>query len=121
MVYGMLMQACLNPIEPHSARQPSSQWLVCAEPRCGYLLSGAVINHWQVTTLLGRGPLADLYLAVDREPRAPSAPSQMLVKVLRAAQAGPQTLIEQQLERLLALRHPHIHSLQVVGWTAPTG
>jgi hypothetical protein len=45
----------------------------------------------------------------------------MLVKVLRAAQAVPQTLIEQQLERLLALRHPHIHSLQDVGWTAPTG
>jgi protein kinase-like protein/WD40 domain-containing protein len=114
------VRVCLNPYTPHSMREDLSPRLVCAEPTCGFLLANAVINRWHVTTLLGRGPLADVYLAVDSE-QSVADRSMMLVKVLRVALAEPLAEVERRLEHLLALRHPHIHPLYSVGWTSQPG
>ncbi len=114
------VRVCLNPYTPHTMREEMSPRLVCAEPTCGFLLAKAVINRWHVTTLLGRGPFTDVYLAVDSEQPAADR-SMMLVKVLRVALAGPLSEVERRLEHLLALRHPHIHPLYGVGWTSQPG
>jgi serine/threonine protein kinase len=113
-------RVCLNPYTPHSMREDVSPHLVCAEPTCGFLLANAVIKRWHVTTLLGRGPLADVYLAVDSEQSAAER-SMVLVKVLRVALAEPLAEVERRLEHLLALRHSHIHPLYGVGWTSQPG
>jgi hypothetical protein len=92
---------------------------MCAEPNCGFLLAGAPIDHCRVATLLNRGALADLYLATALD--APASSPRMLVKVLRTPVAAPVPHLEQGLEQLLALRHPHVHAVQGVGWTGQGG
>ncbi|HEY7356323.1 MAG TPA: serine/threonine-protein kinase [Ktedonobacterales bacterium] len=68
--------------------------------------------------LLGQGPAADLYLA--EETGSPSR-QKMLVKVLRVPIIQPVAKVEATLEQLVSLRHPHIHPLQGLGWTAQGG
>ena len=114
------MGACLRPQGGHPARYVTQQQLVCAEPGCGFLLAGAMIDHWQVTTLLNQGPAADLYLATDAS-GGRSDRLNMLVKVLRAPTTQPPVRMEAVLEQLSALHHPHIHPLQGLGWTAQGG
>src|SRR5258708_15209681 len=98
------VRVCLNPYTPHNMREHVSPRLVCAEPTCGFLLANAVIKRWHVTTLLGRGPLADVYLAEDSEQPAPDR-SMMLGKDLRVPLARPLTEIEQRLCGRLDLPH----------------
>jgi WD40 repeat protein len=114
------MDACLNPVQRHPESQPAPGRLLCAEPGCGFFVEGATIERWQIKTLLGQAPAADLYLAT--EPAGPAAPgSRMLVKVLRPTPAGLPGQVERELGQLVALRHPHIHPLQRAGWTSPGG
>jgi eukaryotic-like serine/threonine-protein kinase len=94
--------------------------LLCAEPTCGFLLAGVILDHWQVASYLGRGPMADLYLARAIAPSV-SGLSAMVVKVLRAPTVRPLAHLEQQLGQLLTLRHPHIHPLTGMGWTSHDG
>jgi eukaryotic-like serine/threonine-protein kinase len=115
-----LANACLNPYVHHPAPSTSQPHIVCAEPNCGFLLAGAPIDHCRIATLLGRGSIADLYLATAVDP-ATSTPPRMLVKVLRTPIAAPLPQLEQGLDQLLSLRHPHVHPLQGVGWTGQGG
>lgn len=114
------MNGCLNPHGSHATRDTAQHRLVCAEPQCGFLIAGAMIDRWQVNTFLGHGPAGDLYLAMpvngghlDWE--------KMLVKVLRVPLVQPLARVEFVLEQLLALDHPHIHPIQGFGWTMPGG
>jgi hypothetical protein len=114
------MNVCLNPRGGHTSRSMATRQIVCSEPGCGFLLEGAAIGYWQVAKLLGQGPAADLYLADGAGPGSPS-PQKMLVKVLRVPIIQPVAKVEATLEQLVALRHPHIHPLQGLGWTAQGG
>jgi serine/threonine protein kinase len=105
------ISVCLNPHEHHSIAETIHDSLLCPDPHCGFLVQGGNVEHWRVTTLLGQGPIADLYLASSAQ-RIASGYSRVLVKVLRTLAPGPVS----RLQRLLALRHPHIHPLLQIGW-----
>jgi WD40 repeat protein len=109
------MNVCLNPQEPHMAEGGQGTNL-CGEPHCGYLIAGAIVEGWRVSALFGRGPLGDLYLASADTPQPSGS---VVVKVLRWEPIGPPARLMAALQRLVALRHPHILPLQGVGWTSP--
>ena len=114
------MRICLNPDQPHLGDETTPTQLVCAEPMCGFLLSGAIVNHCQVTSLFATGPVADLYIAVNMDGSL-GTPSKLVVKVLRAPTADPASQVEQKLAQLLSLRHQNVHPLLTSGWTASPG
>jgi serine/threonine protein kinase len=114
------MRICLNPDHPHPGVEPTPTRLACAEPMCGFLLAGAIIQHWQVISLFARGSIADLYMAVNMD-GSPSGPSKVVVKVLRAPTVEPASQLEQKLAQLLSLRHQYINPLMSAGWTASPG
>ena len=114
------MSACLNPDYPHLAHTTTLADMICAEPQCGFLMAGAIIHRWQVTSLLHRGAFADLYLA-SRVDAPSSDQSNVLIKVLRALTTEPVALRQQKMELLLSLRHPHIHPVIAAGWISPGG
>lgn len=111
------MNICLNPRDPHSTSVAAVSQLICPEPQCGFLLAGATIAQWQIQSLFTTGPLADLYLAAPRDGAASSRPVKM-VKVLRALAPEPTLRLQQRVQQLLALRHPHIHPLEYAGWVS---
>jgi eukaryotic-like serine/threonine-protein kinase len=91
--------------------------LVCDEPMCGFLMAGAIIKYWQVTSLFASGSVADLYTAVQVDSPAVSGPSKMMVKVLRAPTAVSPPPLEEKLTQLLSLRHQYINPLAGAGRT----
>ncbi len=114
------MSICLNPHGGHASRSMAPRQIVCSEPGCGFLLAGATIGYWQVAKFLGQGPAADLYFADEAGPGSPGR-QKMLVKVLRVPIIQSVARVEALLEQLVSLRHPHIHPLQGLGWTAQGG
>jgi eukaryotic-like serine/threonine-protein kinase len=114
------MTICLNPETPHVVPGASLAQAICDVPQCGFLLAGAVINRWQVTSLLRRSALADLYLTSRVDSGFKDDPVVML-KVVRAPVIGPNVQWQQRVDQLVALHHPHIHPVLVAGWTNPYG
>ena len=114
------MPFCLNPHHPHPVEVTASTQQMCAEPTCGFLLSGAIINHCQVMSLFASGPVADLYLAINVD-ESLGIPSRLAVKVLRAPTAEPAVQLEQKLAQLQSLRHQNINPLLGAGWLAGSG
>lgn len=110
------MIACLNPHGGHPALEMAQIYPVCARPDCGFLLSGATIERWQVHTFLRRNPTADLYLATSRE-ETTETEAKTLIKVLHTFVSGSLS----QVERLLTLYHLHIHPLLSIGWIGGKG
>jgi serine/threonine protein kinase len=107
------MTACLNPSGSHPALETAQMHPVCSKPNCGFLLAGAIIERWQIHTLLKRGPDADLYLATPQTEETTEHEAKILIKVLHTFVAGTLS----QVERLLTLHHSFIHPLLSVGWT----
>ena len=112
------MNICLNPQESHVTPDDTSSAIICAEPHCGYLVNGAMLDGWRVSSLFGRGPMSDLYLAGSADS---GTLVNIVVKVLRWDSIGPPTRLMESLRPLLALRHPHILPIQGVGWTGAGG
>jgi WD40 repeat protein len=110
----MFMRLCLNPDHPHPGDEIASTQVMCAEPMCGFLLSGAIINHCQILSLFASGPIADLYLAANVD-GALGLPPRLALKVLRAPTVEPVSQLEQKLNQLLSLRHQNINPLLSAG------
>jgi serine/threonine protein kinase len=113
------MRICLNPDHPHPGPESVPAQLVCDEPMCGFLMAGAMIKYWLITSLFASGPVADLYTAMQMDGPEVSGPSKMVVKVLRAPTTVSPPPLEQKLAQLLALRHQYINPLASAGWTTP--
>jgi WD40 repeat protein len=115
----MIMRLCLNPDHPHPGDETASTQVMCAEPMCGFLLSGAIINHCQILSLFASGPVADLYLAANVDGSL-GFPPRLALKVLRAPTVTPDSQLEQKLNQLLSLRHQNIIPLLSAGRLAST-
>jgi WD40 repeat protein len=105
------MNACLNPRERHTYPEQQTNTLICPTPDCGFLLSGAVIGSWQITTLIGKKLSADTYLAEPIDPTATDQ-TQVVVKIIK--KCIPHSFV--RIQRLLTLQHPSIQTIQQLSW-----
>ncbi len=103
------MSACLNPNQRHSYLGSESGRRVCPEPRCGFLLEGAWIGSWRITSLCKHNPLVDLYAATPIGEQG-SRQISMFVRVLRHTDV----MLLPHIKILQNLHHPHIHPLIAV-------
>lgn len=101
------MFTCLNPYERHSFPGLPADRLVCEAPGCGFLLAGAPIGQWSVTSLLKSSRRMDLYLATVAVPGTRSVRDRVVIRVLR--QINSTIFLRSKL--LQTLYHAHIHPI----------
>src|SRR5689334_6755374 len=109
------MTVCLNPSAGHIAPQSNTPYLMCPHPNCGFLMTGTVLEHWQVTHFVRRHGTTDSYLAISTEsamsPSTASVRERKFVKVFRLCPPG----FFPRMEKLIALHHPSLHPYQDIG------
>jgi hypothetical protein len=114
------MSVCLNPQGGHPASEVSPQRFFCTMPGCGHLLEGAIVGKCRVISFFIQGPASSLYLAAKGGGENISAP-RMVVKVVHSPVIQPLTQLEQAVNQMLSLDHPHIHHLESIGLLGQNG
>jgi WD40 repeat protein len=112
------VEKCLNPSGTHTFAESHTGELFCSNAQCGFLRENAQFGRWSTVRFLQRNAIADLYLAaLQGEEQERKKRSFSLLRIVRNVLPGAQ----QSLPGLLALHHPHLHSLQHGEWLEQYG